>query len=55
MSVSDLSSMKVGDVVPLTCDKKSPVAIKINGKGVGTGRMVDLGSQIGVQVLDIKS
>ncbi len=55
LSYDDLTSMKVGSVMPLSCSKKSPVVIKVNGRVVGSGRLVDLGETVGVQILDLKN
>ncbi len=55
LSYDDLTSMKVGSVMPLSCSKKSPVVIKVNGRAVGNGRLVDLGETVGVQIIDLKN
>ncbi len=51
---SEISNFKQGSVVGLTCSKQTPVTIRINGRAVGTGRLVDLGNNIGVQIMEIK-
>ncbi len=55
LSYDEITSLKPGSVVNLSCSKKSPVTIKVNDKVVGTGRLVDLGDNIGVQVTELKS
>lgn len=55
LSYDEVSTLKPGSVLTLSCSKKSPVSIKVNGKRVGTGRLVDLGDSIGVQITELKS
>lgn len=55
MTYDQISTLKPGSVVALTCSKQAPVSIKVNGKLVGSGRLVDLGDNIGVQITELKS
>lgn len=55
LSYDEIVSLKPGSVLALSCSKQSPVSIKVNGKIVGTGRLVDLGDNIGVQITELKS
>ena len=55
LSFEEVSTLKSGSVLSLSCSKQSPVTIKVNGKRVGLGRLVDLGDNIGVQITELKS
>ncbi|SFS80670.1 type III secretion system apparatus protein YscQ/HrcQ [Succinivibrio dextrinosolvens] len=55
LTYDEVSTLKPGSVLTLSCSKQSPVSIKVNGKIVGSGRLVDLGDSIGVQVTELKS
>ncbi len=55
LGYDEIAALKPGSVVTLSCSKKSPVSIKVNGRIVGTGRLVDLGDSIGVQITELKS
>jgi len=54
LEFDEIANLKQGSVINLTCSKQTPVTIRINGRAVGTGRLVDLGSNIGVQIMEIK-
>ncbi len=55
LTYDEVTTLKPGSVVTLSCSKQSPVSIKVNGKVVGSGRLVDLGDNIGVQITELKS
>ncbi len=55
LTYDEVSTLKPGSVLTLSCSKQSPVSIKVNGKIVGSGRLVDLGDNIGVQITELKS
>ncbi len=54
LEYSEIGNLKQGSVVNLTCSKQTPVTIRINGRAIGSGRLVDLGNNIGVQIMEIK-
>ncbi|MCR5536520.1 MAG: FliM/FliN family flagellar motor switch protein [Succinivibrio sp.] len=51
---TDVVALKRGSLVNLNCSPKSPVSLRINGRIIGSGRLVQLGDQIGVQITEIK-
>lgn len=55
LTYDEVTSLRPGSVLTLSCSKQSPVSIKVNGKIVGSGRLVDLGDNIGVQITELKS
>ena len=51
ITFAELSALEPGYVFALNCDEQSPVTIRVNGKALATGRLVDLNGTLGVQVL----
>ncbi len=51
ISFAELSALEPGYVFTLNCDEQSPVTIRVNGKALAKGRLVDLNGTLGVQVL----
>lgn len=50
LSVADLQTLKAGYTIALACDKHSPVTLRVNGKAMGTGKLVDMDGVLGVQI-----
>lgn len=51
MTVGDLAALAPGYTFALGADPLAPVTLCVGGRPVGTGRLVDLGGTLGVQVL----
>lgn len=51
MTVGDLAALAPGYTFALGADPLGPVTLTVGGKAIGTGRLVDLGGTLGVQVL----
>lgn len=51
MTVGDLAALAPGYTFALGADPLGPVTLTVGGRAVGTGRLVDLGGTLGVQVL----
>lgn len=50
MSVAEVAELRPGHTFTLTADPLSPVTLRVQGKAIGTGRLVDLGGVLGVQI-----
>lgn len=50
LTVKDLTTLVPGYTFPLGCDPLAPVALRVNGTLVGTGRLVDMNGVLGVQI-----
>lgn len=53
MTVRDLSSIAPGYTFPMSIDPQAPVTLRVNGKAIGVGRIVDLNGSLGVQVIQM--
>ncbi|MBO4312322.1 MAG: type III secretion system cytoplasmic ring protein SctQ [Desulfovibrionaceae bacterium] len=51
ITLGDLSALEPGYTFALGCDTNSPVTIRVNGKALAQGRLVDMNGTLGVQVL----
>lgn len=50
LTVRDVETLAPGYVFALGGDALSPVTLCVNGKAVGSGRLVDLSGTLGVQI-----
>lgn len=50
MSVQDISALSPGYTFAMGGDALSPVTVRVNGKAVGTGRLVDVQGVLGIQI-----
>lgn len=50
MSVQDISALSPGYTFAMGSDALSPVTMRVNGKAVGTGRLVDVQGVLGIQI-----
>lgn len=53
MTVAEVAALRPGHTVILTNDPLAPVTVRVQGKAIGTGRLVDLGGTLGVQITAI--
>lgn len=53
MTIGELSALAPGYTFALGVDAMAPVTLRIGDKAIGTGRLVDLGETIGVQVFSL--
>jgi type III secretion protein Q len=54
MSVAEIAALAPGYTFTLPADPNAPVNIRANGKSLGTGRLVDVGGVLGVQLVSLK-
>ena len=54
MSLADIAALKPGYTFALPASPDSPVTIRANGKALGTGRLVDMGGVLGVQLVSLE-
>lgn len=50
MSIADMAALVPGYTFTLGCDPLAPVALRVHGLVVGTGRLVDINGILGVQI-----
>jgi type III secretion protein Q len=50
MTVSELEALAPGRSFPLGTDPLSPVTLTVNGRALASGRLVELGGVLGVQI-----
>ena len=50
MTVQEIGELVPGYTFALGCDGTAPVALRVNGKTLGTGRLVDMNGVLGVQI-----
>lgn len=50
LNIGDIQAISEGYTFALGCDKDSPVTLRVNGKAIGSGRLVDMEGMLGVQV-----
>ncbi len=50
LSIADIQSITEGYTFALSSDKNSPVTLRVNGKDMGRGRLVDMDGMLGVQI-----
>ena len=55
MIFGELIKLQPGYIFALEADPKKPVTIKVNGRPVGTGELVEIGDGIGVRVLQLEN
>ena len=54
MTLDEISTLKIGSVIALGKDIQSPIAIIVNDKKIGDGKIVDLGGTLGVQITSLQ-
>lgn len=54
MAIKDVMQIRAGSVVTLDKPLGEPVDLRINGEVIGTGEVVVVGDQIGIQIVDLK-
>ena len=50
MTVREIGELAPGYTFALGCDGTAPVTLRVNGKALGTGRLVDMNGVLGVQI-----
>jgi flagellar motor switch/type III secretory pathway protein FliN len=50
MALSEISSIAPGAILDLGLDLSDPIVIRINEKAVGTGRLIQIGDRVGIQI-----
>lgn len=50
LTVAEVAALRPGHTFTLTTDPLAPVTVRVQGKAIGTGRLVDLGGTLGVQI-----
>ncbi len=50
MSLKDVKTITKGYTFALNCDQDSPVTLRVNGKSIGFGRLVDMDGLMGVEI-----
>ncbi|MBQ6669328.1 MAG: type III secretion system cytoplasmic ring protein SctQ [Deltaproteobacteria bacterium] len=50
MTVREIGELVPGYTFALGCDGTAPVTLRVNGKALGTGRLVDMNGVLGVQI-----
>ncbi len=53
MNLQDAKNIAKGYTFALECDNNSPVTLRVNGKNVGMGRLVDMDGLLGVEVVKL--
>lgn len=53
MTIADMAALAPGCTFTLGCDPLAPVALRVNGTLIGTGRLVDISGILGVQVTSL--
>ncbi|NNE09166.1 MAG: flagellar motor switch protein FliN [Gemmatimonadetes bacterium] len=54
MAIKDVMRIRAGSVVTLDKPLGEPVDLRINGEVIGSGEVVVVGDQIGIQIVDLK-
>lgn len=54
MSIAEIAAMTPGYTFSLAADMNGPVTLRANGKALGTGRLVDVGGVLGVQLIRLE-
>ncbi len=54
MAIRDVMRIRAGSVVTLDKPLGEPVDLRINGEVIGSGEVVVVGDQIGIQIVDLK-
>ncbi len=55
LTLNDIQGITPGYTFALACDKNSPITLRVNGKAIGRGRMVEMDGMLGVQVTHIET
>ena len=55
MKLNELNALKVGTVIAIGADMQSPVQIVVNDKRIASGKIVDLGGTLGIQITSLKA
>ena len=53
LSLADIKAINQGYTFALATDKDSPVTLRINGKAMGKGKLVDIDGILGVQIVSL--
>lgn len=53
MTVAEVADLRPGHTFTLTSDLLAPVTVRVQGRAVGSGRLVDMGGALGVQITAI--
>lgn len=54
MSVTEITALVPGYTFALPADPAGPVTVRVNGKRLGTGRLVEIGGALGVQLVGME-
>lgn len=54
MSIAEITALTPGYTFTLTADPGGPVTLRANGKSLGTGRLVEVGGALGVQITSLE-
>ena len=55
MRLDELSALKIGTIIAIGADAQSPVQVIVNDKCIASGKIVDLGGTLGIQITSIKA
>ena len=50
ISLGELAALTPGQTLETTASLEQPVTLKINGRAVGKGRLLDVGGRLGVMI-----
>ncbi len=53
LNLSDIKNITTGYTFAMGVDKNSPITLRVNGKAIGKGRLIEMDSMLGVQVTEI--
>lgn len=53
MSVQDISALSPGYTFAIGSDALSPVTVRVNGKAIGAGRLVDVQGVLDIQITEL--
>ena len=54
MSITEIAALTPGYTFTLPVEANGPVTVRANGKSLGTGRLVDVGGVLGVQLVNLE-
>ena len=55
MKLNELNALKVGTVIAVGADMQSPIQVVVNDKCIASGKIVDLGGTLGIQITSLKA
>lgn len=55
MKLNELKALKEGSIIAIGADMTSPIKILVNDKHIASGKIVDLGGTLGIQITSLKA